>query len=143
MGNSVVDLGGGHFLIAHEQRDRTTSAQSARRFGCELHAHLYLAGRERAGRLLPVDLHAKHAVRVLQLPVLDEQREPTQVIGLRHDHPLGATFGNDQVGGDAVGVGVDGRDHARSHAVDVAREPVCRLRRRRGHDAPERAQRGE
>ena len=58
----------------------------------------------------------------MSLPSVDEQREPAQMVGLGHDHPFGAAFGDDQVGADRVGVVVDPRDHPRQHVLDVAAE---------------------
>ena len=58
----------------------------------------------------------------MSLPPCDEEREPAQVVGLGHDHPFGAAFGDHQVGADRVGVVVDPRDHPRQHVLDVAAE---------------------
>ena len=61
--------------------------------GRELHAHRHLAlGRCLLG-LLPEDEDAHHRVGVRQLAVVDEQREPTQMVGLRDDHPSAPPFG--------------------------------------------------
>ena len=55
-----------------------------------------------------------------ELAVLDEQREPAQVVGLGHDHAFGSLGRDDQVGADRVGVVVDARDHPGHDVLDVA-----------------------
>ena len=57
-----------------------------------------------------------------QLPVLDEEREAAQVVGLRDDDAFDAALRDDEVGADRVRVVVDARDHAREHVLDVSAE---------------------
>ena len=64
-----------------------------RRVGRELHPHRHLALGDRLLGLLAEDEDAHHRVGVGQLPVVDEEREPAQVVGLGDDHTLGAARG--------------------------------------------------
>ena len=90
------------------------------RVGSELQANVDAAGRQRRLRLLPELLHATERVGVLQLIVLDEEREAVEVVGLRHDHAFGAAVRDFELGADRVGVVVDPRDHARGDVLDIA-----------------------
>src|SRR5262245_31150084 len=85
-----------------------------------LHPYGDLTGGQPLLSLLPVDEHAHRRARVGELAVLDEQREATHVVGLGHDHALGAFRRHDRVCADRVRVVVDARDHSRHDVLDVA-----------------------
>ena len=103
----------------------------------------HLALGQRLLGLLAEDEDAHHRVGVRQLAVVDEQREPAQVVGLGDDHALGAARRDHEVGADRVRVVVDPRDHPRQDVLDVAAELVLGDLRERRHDAEERRERGQ
>ena len=105
--------------------------------------HLDVAGRKCLLGDLLEDEHAHHRVGVGELAVLDVEGEAAEVVGLGDDHALGATLGDQQVGGDRVGAVVDARDHPGQHVLHVAAELELRLRRDRGQHAEEGGQRRE
>jgi hypothetical protein len=80
---------------------------------------------------------------VLELPVLHEEREPTEMVGFRDDHSLPAPLWDDQVGADRVRVVVDLRDHPARDVLDVAAEDERRHLRQRRHHPEEGAQPAE
>ena len=94
------------------------------------------AGKRRLG-LLRVLEHAEHRVVVLQLPVLDVEREAAEVVERRHDHALDAALRDDEVGADRVRVVVDPRDHPGGDVLDPAAVGELRLLRDRRHDPVE------
>ncbi len=109
----------------------------------ELHPDRHVARREVFLGDLFEDQHAHHRIGVGELPVLDVEREPAEVVGLGDDDTFGAAFGHDQICGDRVRAVVDPGDHARHHVLDVAAELERRLIRDRGQDAEERRERRE
>jgi hypothetical protein len=54
----------------------------------EAHLHVHISGRQHRCGLLPVLKHSEERVGVLQLPVLDEERESSEVAGLGDDHGI-------------------------------------------------------
>ena len=79
----------------------------------------------------------------MSFPSLHVQGEATQVIGLCHDHALGAALGHHEIGSDRVGAVVDPGDHPGQYVLDVAAELERRLLIDRRHHAEERGQRGQ
>ena len=69
-------------LAVDEQR-HLASGRRLRRVGREHHLDADLPGRERRLGRLGVLEHAEHRVGVLELPVLNEEREPAEVVALR------------------------------------------------------------
>src|SRR6266576_5367037 len=99
------------------------------RVGGELHSHVDAPGRQPRLRLLLELEHAYEGVGVLQLAVLDEEREAAQMVGLGHDHAFGAAFRNLELCTDRVGVVEDLRDHSGGDVLDVPVEGELGLRR--------------
>ena len=129
-------------LAVDEQR-HLAAGRRLRRVGREDELDVDLAGRQRLLGRLGVLEHAEHRVGVLELPVLHEEREPAEMVGLGDDHALGAALGDDQVGADRVRVVVDPRDHPARDVLDVAAEDELRLLRDRRHHAEEGRQPAE
>ena len=74
---------------------------------------------------------------MLQLPVLDEQGEPSEMARFGDDHALGAAIGDVEVRADRVGVVVDPRDRAGRDVLHVAVVGNGRVRAQRRQDAEE------
>ena len=80
---------------------------------------------------------------MLQLPVLDEQRESSEVVGVGDDHSLGAAVRDVQIRADRVGVVVDPRDAPGGHVLHVSVVGGSRLGAERRQDAEEGGEPGE
>jgi hypothetical protein len=75
----MVDAPAADWLVVDQQGDLAAGGRPGG-VGGEHQLDGDLAGGERLGRLLVVDGHAHHRVGVLQLAVVDEQREAAQVV---------------------------------------------------------------
>ncbi len=124
-------------LAVDEQRD-LTGGGGLGLVGCEDHLDVHISGRQLALGLLVVLEHSQERVGVLQLPVLDEQREPSEMARFGDDHPLGATVGDVEVRGDRVGVVVDPRHRTGGDVLDIPVVGNGRVRAERGQDPEER-----
>ena len=140
--DGVIHSAAADRLAVDEQRDLTRGSGLGlvRR---EDHLDVHVARRQLVFGLLFVLEHSQERVGVLELPVLDEQGETSEMARFGDDHALRATVGDVKVGADRVGVVVDPRDRPGRDVLHHAVIGVWSSRADRRQDPEERSEPGQ
>src|SRR3954452_3766908 len=140
--HGVVHPAAADRLAGDEQGDLARGG-GFRRVGGEGELDVHLARRERSFGFLAVLEDAEERVGVLELSVLDVEREAAEMARVGDDHAFGPPVGDVEVGADRVGVVVDPRHHAGGDVLHVAVVGGGGLRAERRQDPEEGREAGE